>query len=246
MAGEMKRWSYVKFDETPQPSVIQKNLAAVMTATDTQINSFSVGRNDFEILQIGAASSTAFTPSSTGWLLPVGTGNGNGLAFCQGSMNVDSTRMKFTTGTDAFYLKVGLIQSVVADTDVLMIGFREAGTTQVTTTPAEAKTDYDHKALFGVYTNAGAMATEVSNGAGVDVETVATSVSVTTVAMTLEVRINADLTCEFYKDGVADVLATAAASKITTGKIFVPHLIVVSTAAGVEKVELLSWECGLQ
>ena len=242
----VRRFSYVDFTTVPQQAIIQKNLTAVMTATDTQVNTFNVNGNEFEILQIGAAASTAFTPSSTGWLLPIGATDGNGLAICQGSTNIGPTKMKFTTGTDAFYLKVKLEQTVLADTDVIMVGFREAGTTQVTTTPATAKTDYDHKALFGVYTNAGAMATEVSNGAGVDVETVATNTSSTGVAMTLEVRINADLTCEFKVDGTADTLATAAASTVTTGKVFVPHMIVVSTGAGAEKVELYTWECGLQ
>lgn len=242
----IRRHTYVDFSKTPQPPIIQKNLTAVGTASNAQVNKFNINGNDFELLQIGALSSTAFTPSSTGWLLPLGTSNGNGLVLSQGSTDINSTRMKFTTGTDAFYLKVKFEQTVLADTDVIMCGFREAGTTQVTTTPALAKTDYDHKALFGVYDNAGACATEVSNGAGVDVETVASLTNVSGTAVTLEVRVNADLSVDFLVDGTADALATAAASTVTTGKVFVPHFVAVSTGAGVEKVELVSWECGLQ
>jgi hypothetical protein len=217
-----------------------------MTAADNQVDFWHINGNTFEIEQHGAAASATFTHTASGWQIPIGGTNGNSITICQGSTNIASTRMKFTTGTDAFYLKVKFEQTVVADTDVIMIGFREAGTTQATADPGTAKTDYDHKALFGVYDNAGAMATEVSNGAGVDVETLATAVSATGVAQTLEVYIDADLGCRFLVDGTADTLATAAASTVTTGKVMVPHMVMVTTGAGVEKVELVSWECGLQ
>lgn len=98
-----KRFTYVDFTIEPQPPMIQKNLTAVMTATDTQISTFDINGNHFEMLQIGAASSTAFTPSVDGWLIPVGATNLNGLAFCQGSLDRPSTQMKFTSGTDAFF-----------------------------------------------------------------------------------------------------------------------------------------------
>jgi hypothetical protein len=236
----------VDFTIEPQPPIIQKDLSAVMTATDTQINTFDVNGNHFEMLQIGAASSTAFTPSATGWLIPVGATNGNGLAFCQGSMNVPSTKMKFTTGTDSFFIKVKLVQTVLADTDVVMVGFREAGTTQVTTDPATAKTDYDHKVLFGVNDNAGAMIMHTSTGAGVDVDTTPTNVlNVTAVATTWEVRVSAAGLVSVLVDGTADALVTAAAKTLTAAKVLVPHIILVSTGAGVEKVELVTYECGL-
>jgi hypothetical protein len=246
MALTKKRYTYVDFTSEQQPPIIQKNLTAVMTATDTQINTFNVNGCPFEMLQIGAAASTAFTPSNSGWLLPIGATNGNGLAFCQGSTNINATHMKFTTGTDAFFLKVTLEQTVLADTDVVMIGFREAGTTQVTTDPALALTDYDHKALIGVQDASGAVKTHVSIGAGSDTATTCTNTpTVTGTAVTWEVRVKADLTVEFYVDGTLDVLAAAANPTLVTGKVMVPHMIFVSTGAGAEKVELVTYECGL-
>lgn len=241
-----RRFSYVDFTTEPQPPIIQKNLAAVFTATDTQINTFDVNGNHFEMLQIGAASSTAFTPSADGWLLPVGATNGNGLAFCQGSTNIPSTQMKFTTGTDSFYVKVKIEQTVLADTDVVMVGFREAGTTQVTTDPATALTDYDHKALFGVQDNAGANRLYSSTAAGADTSTTPTNVlNVSATAVTWEVRVSASRVVTVLVDGTEDALVTAAAITLTTAKVLVPHMIFVSTGAGVEKVELVSYECGL-
>src|SRR3990167_431713 len=110
MSLSKKRYTYVDFTSTPQPPIIQKNLSAVMTASDTQINTFHIpGAWHFEMLQIGAAPSTAFTPADTGWLLPIGATDGNGLAICQGSLNEAATVNKFTTGTDAFFMKVKLM-----------------------------------------------------------------------------------------------------------------------------------------
>lgn len=242
-----KRFSYVDFTQEPQPPIIQKDLAAVMTASDTQINSFVVNGAYFEMLQIGAAASTAFTPANTtGWLLPIGTADGNGLAFCQGSLSTSGAGQRFVTGTDAFYIKVKLIQSVLADTDVCMIGFREAGTTQVTTTPALALSDYDHKALFGVQSNAGVNRLYSSTAAGSDTSTTPTNTpNVTATAVTWEVRVGADRIVDVYVDGVKDVLVDAANITLTTAKTMVPHMIFISTGAGVEKVELVSYECGL-
>jgi len=240
------RYSYVDFTIEPQPPIIQKNLSAVLTASDTQINTFDLHGDHFEMLQIGAAASTAFTPSATGWLLPIGGTDGNGLAFCQGSLDVPSTNMKFTTGTDAFFIKVKLMQTVLADTDVCMIGFREAGTTQVTTTPALALTDYDHKALFGVQSNAGVNRLYSSTAAGSDTSTTPTTTpNVTATAVTWEIRIGTDRIVHVYVDSTLDVLVEAAAITLTTARVLVPHMIFVSTAAGVEKVELLTYECGL-
>lgn len=248
MALTRERYTYVDFSTTPQPPIYQRNLSAVMTATDNQVNSFWIDGHYFELDQEQAASSTAFTPSASGWLLPIGATDGDGLSLSQGAENIPSTRMKFTTGTDSFFLKVTLEQTTLADTDVVMIGFREAGTAGAvrTSTPALALTDYDHKALIGVQDNAGAVKTHVSTGAGADTATTCTNTpTVTGTAVTWEVRINADLTVEFYVDGVLDVLAAAASPVVTTGKVMVPHLIAVSTGAGGEQVELLTWECGL-
>jgi len=246
MALTKERYTYVDFSQEPQPPIIQKNLTAVMTATDTQVNTFFVRGHQFEMLQIGAAASTAFTPGDSGWLLPIGATDGNGLAFCQGSANIAATPMKFTTGTDAFFIKVKLEVTVLADTDVCMIGFREAGTTAVTTTPALAKTDYDHKALIGTKDNAGAVVSEVSTAAGADTETVATNTPIVTgTAVTWEVRVAKDLSVTFLVNGTADTLLQAASPALTTAKVLVPHMIFVSTGAGAEKVELVSYECGL-
>ncbi len=241
------RFCYVDFINEDQPEIHQKNLTAVMTAADTQINQFKVGKglNTFEMLQIGAAASTAFTPGAAGWLLPIGTADGNGLAFCQGSIGAN-TGMKFVTGTDAFYIKVKLTQTVLADTDVCMIGFREAGTTQVTTTPATALTDYDHKALFGVQSNAGVNRLYSSTAAGSDTSTTPTNTpNVTGTAVTWEVRVSAARAVTVYVNGVEDALVTAAAITLTTAKTLVPHMIFISTGAGVEQVDLESYECGL-
>ena len=247
MALTPTRFCYVDFVNENQPEIHQKDLSAVMTASDTQINQFKVGKgcNEFEMLQIGAAVSTAFTPGADGWLLPIGTTDGNGLAFCQGSIAAN-TGMKFVTGTDAFYIKVKLEQTVLADTDVCMIGFREAGTTQVTTTPATALTDYDHKALFGVQSNAGVNRLYSSTAAGSDTTTTPTQTpNVTGTAVTWEVRVGTDRIVHVYVDGTLDVLVDAAAITLTTAKTLVPHMIFVSTGAGVEQIELVSYECGL-
>jgi len=128
----VNRFTYVDFSKTPQPAMIIKNTHPVATVADTEIDSFTVNGNDFEILWVQAGVSTAYTPSATGWLLPLGATDADGWILNQGSMNVPSTRNKYTTGTDAFYLKVKFIQTVLADTDVITVGFREAGTTQVT------------------------------------------------------------------------------------------------------------------
>lgn len=243
-----RRYTYVDFVNAPQPAMIQKDLTAVMTATDTQINTFrmnGIGNCEFEMLQIGAAASTAFTAGASGMLLPIGGTDGNGLAFSQGSIAAD-TPMKFTTGTDAFFIKVKLEQTVLADTDICMIGFREAGTTQVTTTPALALTDYDHKALFGVQTNAGVNRLYSSTAAGVDTSTTPTTTpNVTATAVTWEVRVSAGRVVTVYVDAVEDALVTAAAITLTTAKTLVPHMIFTSTGAGVESIELVTYECGL-
>ena len=243
-----RRYTYVDFVNAPQPPMTGKNLTAVMVANDTDVDTFKmngIGNCEFEMLQIGAAASTAFTADATGALLPIGTADGNGLAFCQGSIAAD-TPMKFVTGTDAFFIKAKLTQTVIADTDVVMIGFREAGTTQVTTTPALALTDYDHKALFGVQSNGGVNRLYSSVGAGSDTSTTPTiTPNATTVEVTWEVRVSASRVVTVYVDGVEDALVTAAAITLTTAKTLVPHMIFVSTGAGVEQVNLATYECGL-
>lgn len=246
MSLSKRRYSYVDFTTTPQPPMLVKNTTAVATTLDTTITAFDIMGNQFEILHIGNASSTAFTPSDTGWLIPVGATNGNGLAFCQGSTDIEATTQRFVTGTDAFFIKVKLIQTVLADTDVVMVGFREVGTTQVTTAPATALTDYDHKALFGVQDNAGANRLYYSTGAGVDVSVTPTNVlNVSATAVTWEVRVSASRVVTVYVDGVEDVKVTAAAVTLTDAKTLIPHIILVSTGAGAEKVELVTYECGL-
>ena len=138
-----------------------------------------------------------------------------------------------------------LEQTVLADTDVVMIGFREAGTTQVTTTPATAASDYDSKALFGVQDNAGANRLYTSS-AGTDVTTTPTNVlNVSGTAVTWEVRVASDRTISVLVDGTADALVTAAAIKAEDAQVWVPHMVFVSTGAGAEKVELVEYECGL-
>ena len=129
-----RRYTYVDFVKAQQPQHTTKNSSVVAAVTDTNINTFKmngIGNCEFEVLNIGAAASVAWTADATGALLPIGTGDGNGLAMSQGSVAAD-TVMKFVTGTDAFFIKVKLTQTVLADTDVVMVGFREAGTTQVT------------------------------------------------------------------------------------------------------------------
>lgn len=148
-----------------------------------------------------------------------------------------------------FFIKVKLQVTVLNDLDIAMVGFREAGTTQVTTTSALAKTDYDHKALYGMNDDggtAGAVTGIVSTAAGSDTETTATKTPIVTgTDVTFEVRINKDLTCNFLSDGVNDVLVEATSPVVTTGKVFVPHIILVGNGVGAEKVEFVTYECGL-
>lgn len=247
MALTKKRYCYVDFTTTPQPAIYQRNLSAVMTAADDQVNSFWIDGHYFELDQEQAASSTAFTPSASGWLLPIGATDGDGLSLSQGSENIPSTLMKFTTGTDAFFIKVTLEQTTLADTDVMMVGFREAGTAGAvrTSTPALALTDYDSKALFGVVDNAGAMACYTSSG-GSDTNTTPTNVlNVSGTPITIEVRVAADRAITVYVNGTEDALVTAAGLTAEDAQVWVPHIIAVSTGAGAEKVELVNYECGL-
>ena len=112
--------------------------------------------------------------------------------------------------------------------------------------PALALTDYDHKALFGVQSNGGVNRLYSSVGAGSDTSTTPTiTPNATTVEVTWEVRVSASRVVTVYVDGVEDALVTAAAITLTTAKTLVPHMIFVSTGAGVEQVNLATYECGL-
>jgi hypothetical protein len=242
----ISRHTYVDFSKLNTMPTVASDTGAIMTAADNQVDYWTINGSQFEIEQHGAAGSATFTHTASGWQIPVGGTNGNGITICQGSTNIASTRNKYTTGTDGFYLKVKFEQTVLADTDVVMVGFREAGTTQATSTPATALTDYDHKVLFGVVDNAGAMACYSSTGAGSDTNTTPTNVlNVSGTAITVEVRVSEARLVSVLVDGTADALVATAALTLTTGKVLVPHMAITSTGAGAEKVELVSWECGL-
>lgn len=246
MALTKQRYAYIDFSTEQQPAIIQKNLSAVMTATDAQVNAFKVNGQPFEWLQIGAAASTACTPGAAGWRLPMSTTTARGLAICQGSESTSVTPMKFTTGTDAFFIKVKLTVTTLAQIIVGMVGFREAGTTQVTTSAALALTDYDHKAYFGVQAaTTGATRLYSSTAAGVDTSTTPTGTPiVTATAVTWEVRVGTNRIVDVYVDGVKDVLIDAADITLTTAKVLVPHMIFISDTGGAV-VDLETYECGL-
>jgi len=244
-----KRYTYVDFRQEPVTGCFAKTTHAIAASTNTLQWYTRVGSEGhyFEFLNIDTNTKIFPVADASGWLLPDVDTDAIGGVISQGIVAGAATKMKFVTGTDAFYLKCKLLVTDIDNFDVIAIGFRELAAYAVTIAPATLKTDYDHKALIGVFDDAGAVVTEVSTAAGADVETACTGTPIVTgTAFTWEVRIRKDLSVEFYVNGVLDALAAAATPVVTTGKTLIPHIVHINTGTGtLGTIHLQTYECGL-
>jgi hypothetical protein len=248
MSLSKRRYAYVDFTTEQQVPVFAKTTGAVRTAADNQEDYFRVNDTYFELIQTGAntlLASTGFTPSATGWKIPLDNTDGDGMEITQGIVTGVPTPMKFVTGTDAFFIKVKMEVTTLANIDALGVGFRNILAYADITTPATLASVYDDKFYLGVNDNAGAVV-GIESLAGSDTTTTATNTPIVSgTAFTFEVRVASDLTVTALVDGTEDVLISAASPVVTTAITMVPSIVVVATGAGATNVELVEYECGL-
>jgi hypothetical protein len=240
-----RRFSYIDFTKEPVSGVFAETTHAVATGADDQVDYTRVGNRQVFLHWIQTEASTTIFPvaSASGWTIPIGATDGDAIIMDQGITAGDPTTMKFVVGTDAFFIKVKVEVTTLADTDCVQIGFRKLeaydadGGGTYPNTPGTALTYYDNKVTMGTNTNAGAVVSMVSV-AGTDTSTTATNTPIVTgTAVTWEIHVDTDGVCTFYVDGTADALLNASTARTLTDAItVVPYILAISTAAGAEKV----------
>ncbi len=246
MALSRKRYSYVDFTTQQTPIISTKTTYAVPTAADNQSNYFWVDGNYFEQTQTGALTTLNYVQAATGWTLPTSTNDGAGIELSQGILAGDATPMKFTVGTDAFFLRVKMIVTTLANTDVVLCGFRNIGAVTDVTSEATGKSVYNDKCIMQV--GATGAVTATTSVDGTDVTTTATNTPIVSgTAFTFGIYVSAAGVSSFKFDDAADTLLDAASPVThTSGDVMIPYLAFASTASGAADVELVTWECGLQ
>lgn len=256
MATEERRFAYCDFTKKKEHFWVAKTTGEVATGADTQVDYAWIGGNYFELYQGGANDELAagqFIPSATGWLVPLdGAGaTKDHIEITQGIVTGATTPMKFTVGTDAFYMKVKVEQTTLNKILYLGCGFRKLGAYTVTASmqlAADAIAVWDEFAGIAIVDNAGTLK-GLTSVAGSDVATTATaSPAVTGTAITLETYVSAAGVVSFKVNGASDVLlAAATAATLTSGQVVIPTVTAIravgATASG---TELVSYECGLQ
>lgn len=244
----IRRYTYVDFTQEQEVPIFAKTTHAVVTAADNQEDFFRINNDYFEMIQTGAnalAASNGFTPSTSGWLVPLDNTDADGVEITQGILAGVCTPMKFVTGTDAFFIEVTAEVTTLANIDVFGVGFRNLAAYVDITTPATLASAYDDKVVMAVNTNAGAVV-GIQSKAGTDTTTTATSTPIVTgTAFKWKVVVNSDLSVQYYLDGTEDVLLAAAAHTVTTAITMVPYIAVVATGAGATSVEIKTYECGI-
>jgi hypothetical protein len=246
MSLTKNRYTYVDFRDEEGVPLFAKTTNAIATAVDTQEDYMRVNGQYFEHIQTGANAALQYVTSSAGWKLPLDNTDGDGIEITQG-MLASRTPMKFTAGTDAFFIRVKAVVTTLANIDCFWVGFRELGSYVAITTPATMASVYDEKAIICVNTNAGAVKSITSIG-GSDVTTTATNTPIVTATeFDWAVYVAKSGAVTYKISGAADALLAAATQvTFTANDVFVPTVGCVATGAGAPNVVLVSYECGLQ
>ena len=260
-----RKESYVDFKSAaPVPQFLKpvnNNIGGVDTGIASTAPGFMWVEGDyFEWQGSTNRGAVSFVPTSAGWTLPLDNVDACGLEITQG-VNTWNGRY-FTVGTDAaFYLRVTLKLTTLANIDNLMVGFRRAGAASNTGAYgayagefANIATVYTDYALIGVSDNAGTFSTttELNNG-GATTTALAHAAHVTGEYMQLEVNVSA-AGAVTYRLGThateSSISLAADASAIAytfdDTDVVLPCLICGGTAAGYPNVQLVKWECGYQ
>ena len=257
MALTKNRYCYVDFrDQQPGPLFAQTT-NAIATAADNQIDyqwiDTATGPHYFEHIQTAANTALQFITAAAGWTVPTDGVDGEGIEITQGVL-ASRTPMSFVTGTDAFFIQVGMLVDLIASEDVYGCGFRKLGAYVDITTPALVASVYDDKAYIGVNDNAGNLVTVTSIG-GTDITTELAATAVAN-ATYLYLRVEVSKArAATYKIGQSTVSAAAAktalaadasavAMTFTNALTLVPYMPFVSTGTLVD-VDLIEYECGL-
>lgn len=254
MALTKNRYCYVDFRDEPAVPLFAKTTNAVATAADNQEDYMWLsGGRYFEHVQTGQNDALQYITAAAGWTIPCDGTDGDGVEITQG-MLASRTPMRFVTGTDAFFIEVGMLVDTIAAQDVYGCGFRNINAYVDITTPALVASVYDDKVYFGVNDNSGNLVTVTSLG-GSDTTTEMTSADVenaTYVVLRVEVSSARAVT---YKIGQSTTSlaaaqtakaadASAVAATLTTAITMVPYIPLVSTGT-LANVDLITYECGL-
>lgn len=255
MALQKKKYTYVDFRDEPGVPIFAKATNAIATAADNQEDYFRVNGHYFEWIQTGASTALMPTVAATGWTLPIDNTDGEGLEITQG-MLANQAPMRFTTGTDAFFIEFVLYVGTVTTQDVIGGGFRELGAYTDITTPALMNSVYDSK--LAVYTNDNAGTLQCTSSVNnVDTQTALAHAAIApatwmavrvavTAARAGTIQIGTSLASAAAAKAALAADANQAAVTVENAQTWVPYLVVVNTGAiGVSDVQLVTYECGL-
>lgn len=259
-----RKHCYVDFGLEPYQPQFEKAVGGFAVGGDNdECYFYTQDREYFEWINTGANAAIFFqntVAAPFGWTIPVDATNGDGVEITKGIVAAGvAGSTSFTIGTDdAFFVRACFNIPVVADQDVVCVGFRRLAAYADITTPASLNA-YTDAAWLGIYDNAGAFGsnTELNNGGLVT--TAATHIAhVATEYCDLTVKVS-DAGVVTYAIGTgATVAAAKAASAVDTAlagigftfdstDIVVPSIAIVSTGAGAaSSVTLCEFECGYQ
>lgn len=233
--------------------VISAATGAAAAETDDTRNYVTAGGVTFELHNDGANDQIVpgrivDANSLNGWELPLEEGtvaDNDGLELTQGVLADANARHVFTIGTDpAFVLRVKIGIPVVADYDVLCVGFRGAASYVANVdTPAAMLAAYADK--YAINVEDGDYHVQASlNGSDTETDVDETTAQNDDTPL-LEVRVSAAGVATAYLDGT--LIDDAAAHTFDDGDTVVPFLRLARSGTGADTRPILqTWFCGLQ
>lgn len=241
----VRRFTYVDMIREEAKPLFNVTRSALVTAADNQTDCFWTERNHyFELYQEGdVTTSILHAKDAEGWQIFDLDTDSDSIQYSQGIL-ATSTRMKFTVGTDAFYMKVKLDIPDVSEYDVACIGFRKLAAYADVADAAATGTAYEDVGLLNC--NAGNIYTVTRVGAGTATLTDTTDDWADTEQHTLEVYVSSAGAVTFKIDGSAPTVNTNTAT-LTDAAVMIPCMIFTATGdTGSSMAKLLSYECGIQ
>lgn len=241
--------TYVDFKST-RP-VMLENDQTVASVSDTAVNYLKLDGVTFEVHNDGQNDALDFLPiddadCTSGLEIPLDGADNDGIEITQGILADAGARHVFTVGTDAAFqlvLKMGI--PVVADYDVIAVGFRKAGAydADIASEAGLEGGDYTDFACFNINNGDIKLITRLNNGTATTTDT--TDNWANDAVKTLAVKVSGAGVVTYTVDGSAPT--TVAAFTFDTGDELIPFIRFAKRQNGVTTNPILStYQCALQ
>lgn len=223
------------FEDFKTNPVTAKAAGGVAGGTAGDINVMLFERNAIAYSPKGTQTITAPVLTAVGLDIGMDQTDNDGVEL--GGSAIDRARNTFTIGTsEPFFLSVRFKIEDVSGTDDCAIGFRKTQASQANFD------DYTDAATLNVISGDVFIETILNNAATTSTDT--TSNWADTETHTLTVKVAKDGKALYEIDGTAPT--TTAAFTFDSGDVVHPFMFMLNAIDLVGKVEIISWECGLQ